>query len=65
MPTAGEIAIEKNISGPKRAQVDGVDVEQYDMDELIAADKYVRGNTAVKTGLGIKITRIESPDAVG
>lgn len=65
MATTGEIAITSNITGPKRVTVDGLLVEQYDLEQLIAADKYLGSKNATLRGLGVKITRVEPPGATG
>jgi hypothetical protein len=65
MSTAGGDAITKNISGPKRVQVDGVIVEQFGMEELIEADRYLESKKAVRKGLGIRMVRVEPPGATG
>lgn len=65
MTTAGEDAIAANIVGPKRVAVDGVVVDQFDMDDLINADKYLGSKAAARTGLGVRITRVEPPGATG
>jgi hypothetical protein len=65
MATAGEEAIEKNLAGPKRVEVDGISVEQHDLDQLIEADRYLGSKKAVKVGLGIRMVRVEPPGATG
>jgi len=65
MGTAAEDAIKKNVTGPQRVTVDGVDVEQYDLEDLIKADKHIGSRDALKSGLGVRITRVEPPGATG
>jgi len=65
MATAGEDAINEGLSGPKKVMVDGILVEQYGLEELIEADKYLGSKAAVKTGLGMRIIRVEPPGATG
>lgn len=65
MGTAAEDALLKNVSGPKRVLVDGVEVDQYALIDLIEADKYLGSKDAVRSGLGIRLTRVEPPGATG
>lgn len=58
MPEDLEQAIRDNAEGPKRAAGDAGSVEQHDLTDQIAADRYLNAKDAVKKkGLGIKITR--------
>ena len=66
MPTTpAEDAIIKNLAGPKTVKVDGVEVDQFGMSELIEADRYLGSKAALKSGLGVRIVRVEPPGATG
>lgn len=46
---------------PKRVEVDGKTVEQHNLSDMIAMDKYVESKKALKRrGLGIRFTKMES-----
>ncbi len=54
--TTIEEAIETVAEGPAKATIDGDSVEQQKIEDLIKADKYLRGKEASRaTGLGLKI----------
>lgn len=57
-------AISENAQGPKRASGDSGSVEQHPLTEQIEADRYLSSKEAVKTGLGVRMTRIVPPGAV-
>ncbi len=51
--------IRDNAQGPKRAQGDAGSVEQHDLNDQIAADKYLESKKASRAkGLGIKLAKI-------
>ena len=52
-------SIQQNAISPKRASVDGLDVEQQPLPDQIAADKYLESKKASRSkGLGIKLAKI-------
>lgn len=54
--------IRDNAAGPKQASADGVNVQQHDLADQIAADKYLETRKASRTrGLGIKLLKISPP----
>ena len=58
-------AIKKNAEGPKRVKGDSAEVEQHDLDEQIAADRYLASKAAASSkGLGIKLTKTVPPGTV-
>ena len=57
--------IVKNAAGPKSAEVDGQRVEQHNLTEQIAADKYLASKDAVKRrGSGLKFSKMTHSGAV-
>ena len=59
-----ETAILKNASGPKSAQIDGQQVEQHSLDDLIKADKYLALKKASKSRTGgLKFTKLSHSGA--
>lgn len=55
-------AIAANAAGPKKVVSDGVSVEQHPIQDQIAADKYVEGQTAAsRKHRGIRFTKLISP----
>ena len=54
-------AIAESAAGPKKMEADGVVVEQHNLKDQIAADRYARGNAAVASGTGLKLTQIKFP----
>lgn len=58
-----EDQILKNANSPKSAEVDGQKVEQHSLKDQIEADRYVAGKKALRKGLGIKITKMNSGGA--
>jgi len=54
--------IQENASGPKKASGDSGSVEQHDLEDQIAADKYLESKKASRAkGLGIKLAKISPP----
>jgi len=52
-------AIQENAAGPKKASGDSVSVEQHDLADQIAADKYLESKRASRAkGLGIRRAKI-------
>jgi len=52
-------SIQQNAAGPKKASGDSGSVEQHDLADQIAADKYLESKKASRAkGLGIKLARI-------
>jgi len=64
MADEAEVALVKNVAGPKRVMVDGQSVDQYDLTDLIEADRYLGSKAAAKKGLGVRMTRVVPPGAV-
>ena len=51
--------IRENAAGPKKASGDRVSVEQHDLADQIAADKYLESKrTSRAKGLGLKMAKI-------
>ena len=60
-----ETAIIDAAAGPKSASVDGNSTTARDLNEMIAADKYVAQKTAAaSTKCGLKMLKIVNPGAV-
>lgn len=59
--------IEQAASEPKSATSDGQSATHHDLDDLIAADRYLKGvNTVTSTGTGwagLRIARFKPPGA--
>jgi len=54
-----ENTIRENAAGPKKASGDSVSVEQHDLGDQIAADKYLESKRASRReGLGVKLAKI-------
>jgi len=52
-------SIKTNAEGPKRASGDAGSIEQHDLADQIAADKYLESKKASRAkGLGIKLAKI-------
>jgi len=52
-------SIQQNAAGPKRASGDSGSVEQHDLADQIAADKYLESKKASRAkGLGVKLAKI-------
>ena len=65
MPDAVDTAITAAITTPKRAQADGVSVEQHPLPDQIEAAKYLDARTATRKtgGLGIRLQKLKPPGA--
>ena len=64
MPDDVRQAITDSAKGPAKAAVDGQSVEQHALRDQIEADRYLAGKEATrKTGLGVKLVRLEPPGA--
>ena len=64
MATTIEQAIEDAATGPRKAKVDGVEVEQHPIKDLIEADQYLATKAAAANrGLGIRISKMVPPGA--
>ena len=51
--------IRESAAGPKQASADGVSVEQHDLADQVAADKYLESKRASRAkGLGVKMAKI-------
>jgi len=51
--------IRESAAGPKKASGDSVSVEQHDLADQIAADKYLESKRASRAkGLGVKMAKI-------
>ena len=51
--------IRQNAEGPRRASGDGGSVEQHELEDQIAVDKYLESKKAMRSrGLGIKLVKI-------
>jgi hypothetical protein len=60
-----EDVIEASAITPKRVRVDGNEVEQRSVDELIKADEYKRKVTAAKNGIkGFRLGKFTFPGTV-
>ena len=54
-----DTAIQENAAGPKKVASDSVTVEQHDLADQIAADKYLESKRASRAkGLGVKMAKI-------
>ena len=54
-----DTAIQENAAGPKKASGDSVSVEQHDLADQVAADKYLESKRASRRkGLGVKLAEI-------
>lgn len=57
--------VKEAMSQPKKGTIDGQSFEQHSLPELIAADKYVRGQEAAKKrGCGVRFAKFKSGGAV-
>ena len=65
MATIDETKIKENAEGPKKAEIDGMVVEQHSIRDQIFADQYLAGKSAMDgTGLGIKFNKFKPPGAI-
>ncbi|MBI1374500.1 MAG: hypothetical protein GC159_17420 [Phycisphaera sp.] len=58
-----EQTIADNAAGPKRARGDSSEVEQHDLNDQIAADRYLASKKAAKSGIGVRMTKVVPPGA--
>ena len=59
-----EEAIQENAKGPKRAKGDSAEMEQHDLADQIAADRYLASKKAAKAkSLGLRRTKLVPPGA--
>lgn len=60
-----DTSIKTNAEGPKKASGDAGSVEQHDLPDQIAADKYLESKRASRAkGLGVKLAKISPGGAV-
>ena len=65
MTTDIETIIDTSAQGPRKASGDSGSVEQHSLLDQIEADKYLESKRASrKTGLGIKLVKLQPPGAV-
>ncbi len=55
--------IRESAAGPKRANADGVSVEQHDLEDQIEADRYLASKEASRQGRGFRLTKVVPPGA--
>ena len=54
-----DAAIQENAAGPKKAAGDSMSVEQHDLADQIAADRYLESKQASRRkGLGVKTVKL-------
>lgn len=59
MPEDLEQSIRENAAGPAKASTDSTAMEQHQLPDQIAADRYLASKSAVKRkGLGVKLLKI-------
>ena len=58
-----ENTIRTNADGPKRARGDSGEMEQHSLTDQIAADRYLNSKQAIKSGLGIRKSKLVPPGA--
>lgn len=56
-------SISENAQAPKRAAGDAGSVEQHSLPDQIAADKYLKSQSAGGIGLGVRLLKISPPGA--
>lgn len=57
--------IEEAAAGPKKAAVDGTDVEAQPIPDLIKADQYLKAKqAALKANFGLRLGRLIPPGSV-
>ena len=52
-----------NAEGPKRARGDSGEMEQHSLTDQIAADRYLNSKQAMKSGLGVRLSKLVPPGA--
>jgi len=51
--------IEENAKGPRRAKGDSVEMEQHELTDQIAADRYLSSKKAARSkGMGIRMSKL-------
>jgi hypothetical protein len=63
MPDELEDTIQQNASGPKSASGDAGSMEQHPLPDQIAADRYLASKKAMKSGRGVRLTKLVPPGA--
>ena len=58
-----ENSIRTNATSPRRARGDSGEVEQHNLKDQIEADRYLNSKQAVKSGLGIRKSKLVPPGA--
>ena len=58
-----EDTIRQNAEGPKRARGDSGEMEQHSLTDQIAADRYLNSKQAIKSGLGVRKSKLVPPGA--
>lgn len=56
-------SIRTNADGPKRARGDSGEMEQHSLTDQIAADRYLNSKQAIKSGLGVRKSKLVPPGA--
>lgn len=63
--TSPEDPVALAASEPRQVTVDGVSVQQHSLTDLIAADKYLKGQAAAKSpSRGLRFTKLVRPGTV-
>lgn len=63
-PTPSEQAIAQNLLGPKKASGDTGSMEQHDLQDQIAADRYLASKQAMGSpSKGIRLSKLVPPGA--
>ncbi len=63
-PTPSEQAIAQNLLGPKKAAGDSGSMEQHDLQDQIAADRYLSAKQALRSkSKGLVISKLVPPGA--
>ena len=55
--------VRENAAGPRKASGDSGSVEQHSLTDQIAADRYLNSKQAMKSGLGVRKTKLVPPGA--
>jgi hypothetical protein len=55
--------IRQNAGGPKSASGDAGSMEQHSLPDQIAADRYLASKKAMKSGRGVRLTKLVPPGA--
>ena len=60
----GNDSLEEKLNQPKKVEIDGQKVEQYDLSDVIEFDRYLESKMAVKRrGSGLRISKLEASGA--